>query len=188
MIAANKTNSVTEKTRELLIYIANQLQDKPNYGATLLNKAFYFIDSVSYLKRREPISSFLYEKQKNGPTPKPSQLLSLRDELCENGDITIVEKERFGFIQKKLIAKRPSNNELFSKDEIILIDEVLKNICDISATDISDFSHQFMAWKYARDREELPLFTYLLTYKTASENDRNWANSKLNQRVTMSNY
>lgn len=181
------TSPVNDKTRELLVYIANQLQDKPNYGSTLLNKAFYFIDSVSYLKTKKPISSFSYEKQKNGPTPKPSQFLGLRNQLCESGDVMIVEKERFGFTQKKLIAKRPSDNSYFSTDEIVLIDEVLQNISDISATDISEFSHQFMAWKYAGDREALPFFTYLLTNKTASENDRIWALSKISKRVSVSN-
>jgi len=35
---------MSAKTTELVIYIADQLKDNPNYGATLLNKALYYTD------------------------------------------------------------------------------------------------------------------------------------------------
>ncbi|HEY5749664.1 MAG TPA: type II toxin-antitoxin system antitoxin SocA domain-containing protein [Chryseolinea sp.] len=73
------------------------------------------------------------------------------------------------------MAKREPNLNVFSVEEIGIIDDVLSQIGDFSGTQISEISHRFPAWKAAADREELPLYTFLLSSKTPSDSDIEWA-------------
>lgn len=164
------------KTKELILYISSRLKDRPNYGATLLNKSLYFIDSMSYLKKGKPITDFGYIKQQFGPTPKPSQFLSIRDEMVANEDLEVSSTTYFGRGQTKYVAKREPLINVFDKDELVTITDVLENICDANAIDISEYSHRFLAWEFANDKELLPLFTFLLTSKEPETGDYAWAN------------
>lgn len=167
------------KTKELILYIASRFELKVNYGSTLLNKCLYFIDNVSYLKARKPVSDLTYVKQTHGPTPEPGLLLSLRDALVSADDLEIREVEFFGRVQKRWIAKRKPNMEKFSKEEILLIDNIIANVEDLTGSQVSEFSHQFPAWQAAVDREELPFYTFLLSSKNPSANDIDWAKAAI---------
>jgi hypothetical protein len=171
------------KTKELILYIANRLSSKHNYGLTLLNKSLYFIDSISYLKRGKSISDFTFVKQAFGPTPEPRHFLSLRDMMVESGEIEITESEFFGRLQKRLTARREPKVDVFNVEEIVIIDNVLSNIEDFNGAQISEMSHQFPAWKAAADREELPLFTFLLSSKTPSDSDIEWAKAAIEECI-----
>jgi hypothetical protein len=172
-------NSKYQKTKELIVYVAYKLASESNYGAILLNKALYFIDNVSYLKRGKPVSDFRYIKQKNGPTPEPSTFLSLRDELISDGILISQEKEYFGRIQKKLIAIREPLFDLFDKEEIILIDEIISEVSQFNGAQISDITHQYPSWQVAKSKEELPYYTFLLSSKVPTPSDIAWAKEEI---------
>jgi hypothetical protein len=167
------------KTKELMIFLAFRLGEKSNYGATLLNKALYFVDNMHYLKTGSPVSSFTYIKQEFGPTPEPALFLSLKDELIASNDMSLVENDFFGRVQKKLIANREPNWSLFTPDEVSKIDEVITEIADLNGSEVSELSHQFPAWQAAADREELPFYTFLLSFKTPSDSDIAWAMNEI---------
>ena len=168
-----------KKTIELVVYIASKLNDKPNYGSTLLGKALYFIDSVNYLKTGKPITELTYIKQEKGPTPNPNKFLSIRDALVANGDLEKIEMDYFGRTQQKFIAKREPNINVFTKEEIFLIDGVLESICDHNATEISELSHLFLAWNIAENKEELPFHSFLLDIEDPTDKDLEWANKEI---------
>jgi hypothetical protein len=163
------------KTVELIIYISSKLKDKPTYGATLLGKSLCLIDSMNFLKTGHPITDFSYIKQERGPTPNPSQFLPIRDRLVKSGDLEMIEAQYFGRTQNKFVAKREPKIDVFNKDEIYLIDEVLESICDLNATQVSNMSHEFIAWIFAKDKEELPFYTFLLTQADPELEDYAWA-------------
>ena len=171
--------STNAKTRELLLYVADRLKDLPNYGATLLNKVLYFIDHTNYLVKGHPISNLGYVKQDFGPTPKPSQFLPLKKSLIDNDEMTEIRSDFFGLVQKKCLPKRKPNTDVFDKDEIILIDQVITVVATHNASSISEISHRFLAWKLAENMEELPFYTFLLTSKVPTENDLSWAKSEI---------
>jgi len=167
------------KTKELIVLLAFRLGKKSNYGATLLNKALYFVDNIYYLKKGAPISELRYVKQEFGPTPDPALFLVLKDQLLDSNDLSLVESEFFGRIQKKLMANREPAWNLFSADEIAQIDEVVADIADLNGSEVSEFSHQFPAWQAAADREPLPFYTFLLSFKTPSDSDISWAMNEI---------
>ena len=68
---------MSEKTTELIIYIAEQLKDSPNYGAILLNKSLYYTDLMQYLTNGNTITDFQYIHQEKGPTPEPGRFMTL---------------------------------------------------------------------------------------------------------------
>ncbi len=176
-----KTYTPSKKTPELIIYIASKLQEKPNYGATLLGKSLCLIDSMNYLKKGVPISDLKYIKQAFGPTPEPSHFLSIRDRLVANKELEKISTLYFGRAQIKFIAKRKPNIDVFEKDEIVLINDVLESISDSSATEISDYTHQFIAWIFANNKEELPFYTFLLTHTEPDSKDYQWANKAIKE-------
>lgn len=169
----------SEKTRELILYVTEKLKDEPTYGATLLNKALYFIDNISYLNSGKPISELRYIKQEHGPTPRPKDFLPLREDMVAEGELREEKMDFFGRVQKKYIPQRTSNTEFFSKEEVMLIDNVLSKICKANATDISEFTHTFLAWQLAEHMEELPYFTFLLTSTEPAPADIEWANTQI---------
>lgn len=178
---STRNENSAAKTKELILYISSRLKDKPNYGATLLNKALYFIDSMNYLKRGKAITDFKYIKQEFGPTPAPSQFLSIRDEMMINNDLEVISTPYFGRTQTKYVAKREPAINVFDKEELVTIADVLESICDKGAVEISEISHNFLAWELARDKEEIPLYTFLLTSKEPDTEDYKWAEDSIDK-------
>lgn len=179
MLHNKPTSRVDTKTEELVIYLLNKGKSKSNFGATLLNKALYFIDNTHYLKTGTPISSFKYHAQDFGPTPNPYQFLSLKDDLLERDVVTQEEGVHFGRILKRLSPNRPANIAEFTADEIDLINSVFDEVCEWNAKEISDITHNYPSWKAADStiREELPFHTFLLTSQEPSKEDIEWAKS-----------
>lgn len=170
---------VSQKTKELVIYIAEKLKDNPNYGAVLLNKALYYIDNVCYLKEYKTVSDFKYIRQQNGPTPKPNQFLALKQGLIDSGEMEEVKVDFFGKIQKRCVAKREADVSFFDENELVLIEQVLNNLADHNATSISNVTHGLMAWDFAGDKEELPFYTFMLSSAPPKESDIVWAKSQI---------
>lgn len=167
------------KTEELIIYIASRLQERANYGSILLGKSLYFIDSMSYLKKGQPISDLEYIKQELGPTPQPAKYLSIRNKLELTGELEKVETDYFGRKQIRHIAKREPDIEVFEKDELVLINDVIESIGDKSAKDLSDYTHTFVSWIVANNMEQLPFYSFLLTNKEPESNDYEWAENAI---------
>jgi hypothetical protein len=170
-------NSYTppEKTVELVIYVSYRLKDKHTYGSTLLNKSLCLIDCMSYLRTGKPITDLKYIRQKFGPIPEPRKFLSIRDNLINGGELEKITTTYFGKTQHKYIAKREPKVDIFEKEEIFLIDEVIDSLCDQTATEISDYTHEFISWKFADQDEELPLYTFLLGRTEPELKDYDWA-------------
>jgi hypothetical protein len=166
---------MSAKTTELIIYISEQLKDTPNFGATLLNKSLYYIDLMHYLSKESTLTDFQYVNQDKGTTPEPRRFMKLLDLLVENGDIEIVQVPFFNYKQKKILPKRPANIKVFEAEEIVLINDVLKKMGELSAKEASDLTHELIAWKFSNRMEPLPNFTFLLTAKDPEFEDYEWA-------------
>jgi hypothetical protein len=172
---------ISLKTVELIIYITAKWRDKPKCGAIHLNKALCLSDVFSYRQTGKQITNLTYIKQEFGPTPNPRQFLPIRNFLIEQGDAELLDVHYFGQVQKRLVPKRPPNLELFTKDEIVLIDQVLEEIAEKSATDLSDYTHRMLAYNFADEKEELPLFSFLLTSVDPEPEDYEWAEKTIKE-------
>lgn len=185
MLNANSNLSEKEKTTNLILYIAHKMCEEKGFGATVLNKVLYYVDNLSYLERGKPISGFTYIKQDRGATPAPRLFMPLKKEMIDNELAMEIEVNHFGRIQKRLIAKVDAQLNLFSSEEIALIDRIIEEFNGTNATIVSTVNHKELAWEFASDREELPPYTYLLTKAPIEEEDIEWAHKMIDEYETL---
>jgi transcriptional regulator with XRE-family HTH domain len=132
-----------EKFKEVLLYILNKVGSKPNIGETVIYKLLYFIDFDYYEKYEEQLIGATYIKNTYGPTPK--EFGKIAEKMQEN-DLVKVKDEYFQYPQTKYLPKRPADLTRFSATEIKLIDEVLDKLSDMTAKQISEYSHNDVPW------------------------------------------
>lgn len=168
------TPTQDEKARQAILYVSRKMETAAGFGSVLLNKVLYFMDHTQYVKTGETITGFSYIKQLRGPTPNPAQFLPLKNDMVEKREIREKSVEKFGFIQKRVIAIAHADVSKFAPEEIALMDEVIETFMDVSATAASDLTHDMLAWKIAVLKEELPHFTYLLSQADLTDEDLRW--------------
>lgn len=140
------------KFKQVVLYVLNKVGEKPNFGETVLHKLLYFIDFDYYEKFEESLMGGTYLKNDYGPTS--DDLAPLINEMLERGEIETITSERFGYPQKKYLARTNSNLDILSEREIGHIDEVLARLAGKSATELKQHSHEDMPWKSARYHKE----------------------------------
>lgn len=168
-----------EKFENLILYIVSKVPNPVKLGAVRLRKILYFADSINYLRKGEPITGATYIKWTGGPVPRefPSSL----DRLQRDG--AIVEKpgqHPLGHPMKFYYALKEPNYELFQPEEISLVDDLIREICDeFTAEGISEASHT-RAWELADVGEELPYYTVFVTrFGEVDEATIEWAKERI---------
>ena len=180
--------NIDEKTVQMFLYICSKTKDSEKFGATHLNKTFWFSDSVHYVRHRKPISSLGYIKQNEGPMPKTREFLAIRSHLLATKSVVMEEVPYFGFTQKRLVPIVDYDLSLFSGEEISIIDGIIERVQEMTATELSQWTHEFPAWQAARYMEEIPLFAYVLTSREPSAEEIAIARQHINDyRRTKSN-
>ncbi|MFB6319968.1 Panacea domain-containing protein [Saccharicrinis sp. FJH54] len=170
-----RTQNPQIRTIELFIYIADKLKNVETYGATMLNKAFYYIDNYNYLRTGHPITNFTYIKQDHGPTPNPYQFLSLKEKLISEGKIYEESKDHHGYIQRKCLTSLKANTSVFDENEMELIDNLLNELKGYNASELSEITHTHPSWQIAMDKEELPFYSFFVTKVEPGDEDIDWA-------------
>jgi hypothetical protein len=149
------------KLAELILYISKMSQDDPRFGATKLNKILFFSDFSQYRKRRKSITDDTYQRLENGPAPK--HLVPVRDRLIAKKSLAIQNVSYYGKKQARPVALRDADLSLFKAEEIALVDAVIKAFWHKDGTDVSLLSHDFIGWRVAKNREEIPYSVALVT-------------------------
>lgn len=162
-----------DRLRELILYVCRLSEDDPSFGATKLNKLLFFIDFAAYKKFGESISRVEYVRLDNGPAPQVMQ--PLREEMVELGDMVIAERDYYGHTQKKPYALREPRLSDFTADQVVIIQDVVKRYADRSARDLSEKSHEFVGWKYARTGHPIPYSAALLEDREPTEEEKAFA-------------
>jgi transcriptional regulator with XRE-family HTH domain len=132
-----------QKFREVLLYILNKVGSRPNVGQTVIYKLLYFIDFNYYEMYEEQLIGATYKKNRYGPTPLEfGKVVS-----STGGDIEKVKSDYFTYPQTKYLATRTADLSLLTANEIKVIDSVIEKLSDLSARQISDYSHGDVPWK-----------------------------------------
>ena len=114
--------------KELIHYICWKVADPSKLGATKLNKALWFADTIAYRANGRPMTNSAYVKRQFGPVPK--RILPVLEQLRAEGKILIRERPYFNHTKRDFIALQPANETMFSEEERHIIDLVLSAICD----------------------------------------------------------
>lgn len=132
------------KFREVLLYVLNKVGAKPNVGETVLYKLLYFIDFDHYERYEEQLVGATYKKNKYGPTPL--EFGKVAERMIEAGELQKLPDKFFSYPQTKYLPLRRPDLSLFSGREIEVIDRVLDRLSDLTAAQISEYSHNDVPW------------------------------------------
>jgi transcriptional regulator with XRE-family HTH domain len=133
-----------QKFKEVLIYILNNVGAKPNIGETVIYKLLYFIDFDYYEKYEEQLIGATYLKNKYGPTPL--EFRKIADQMAAKGEIIEVKDKYFEYPQRKYLPLRRPNLSILRGSEIEVIDDVLCRLSDMTARQITEYSHNDVPW------------------------------------------
>ena len=167
-----------DKFKELVLYIAEKCTDDPTLGATKLNKILYFADFYAYGESGVPITGATYVKLPRGPVPR--QLVSVREELSNTGDICMRKDIYHGYPQERMIPIRGANLDLFMAKEIALVDDIIQKLWGINAANISDYTHRLAGWRIAADGDDIPYESVFISDEGLTEDDINRAKELIN--------
>lgn len=166
---------MTDLLKELTHYICWKVED-PTLGATKLNKALWFSDTIAYRVSGRSITSTEYVKRQFGPAPR--RILPVLKDLESERKIAIRQRQRFSYMQKEFVALQPASGTAFSEEERDIIDQVVAWICnEHTASSISELSHDGI-WEAAEEGEEIPMLAVLgASEGEITDADKAWADS-----------
>lgn len=142
-----------ERLRHLLLYVLEKCGGKPNLGETVLYKLLYFIDFEAVEILGRPLTGMSYVKLQYGPVPRKCEYESVTKEMTEKGELKIFSHEFYGKPQKRYVALREPNIEVFTKTEEALINRNLNQLSDMKAGEITHYVHGDIPWKKTPDGE-----------------------------------
>lgn len=143
----------TQRFRELIVYISKKCEQDQNFGATKLNKILYYADFRAFSRFGLPLTGVMYQRLPKGPAPKA--LPPIRQELVSEGAIRVDYVNVGPYEQHRTIALREPVLEHFTKDELLLVDEVISELWRQNANEVSNASHD-VRWRVLRHKDPIP--------------------------------
>jgi uncharacterized phage-associated protein len=142
-----------EKFKQVFLYVLQQVGAKTNVGETVLYKLLYFIDFDFYEKHEEQLMGLTYIKNTHGPTPR--EFKAVVDEMVATGLVDKVKAKHFTFTHKKYLPVLKPDLSQLNGAELAMVNSVLDRYSDLSATQLSELSHEDTPWRLAKDRENI---------------------------------
>jgi len=167
-----------ERLRELILYISDRSAFDPNFGRTKLNKILYFADFVSFRERGKPITGAKYMRWEHGPMPR--HLKPITDKMVHDGELDEQSRDSYIHTQQRFIPKRKARTEIFNEEELLLVDAIIKELEDDTATDVSIKTHG-RVWKITSNGDPIPYEAAFVSDAGLTEGAFEWA-SKLIQK------
>lgn len=166
----SKPTLQVKKFKNTLLYFLERCAGKPNVGETVLYKLLYFSDFNYYELYEEHLSGARYRKLPFGPVPH--RLDSIINQMIETGEIERIKVPYFDKVQTKYIPLVSADLKTINGAEKKVIDKVIEQFGDWSATAISNYSHKDMPWLATKEGEEINY--ELAFYRDAPYSVRNY--------------
>ena len=141
------------KFKNVLLYILERCAGKPNVGETVLYKLLYFADFNYYELYEEHLTGAKYHKLPYGPVPQ--KLDTIIGQMIEKGQLQRVKTEYHGYPQTRYLPLQKADLTELRASEKEIIDRVLEQMSDWSASAISNYSHKDMPWLASKEGEEI---------------------------------
>jgi len=141
------------KFKNVLLYILERCAGKPNVGETVLYKLLYFSDFNYYELYEEHLTGAKYRKLPYGPVPQ--KIDTIIGQMMEKGLIQRIKTEYFDKMQTRYIPLVKADLTELKASEKEMIDKVIEQMSDWSASAISSYSHKDMPWIASKEGEEI---------------------------------
>ena len=158
------------KFKNVLLYILERCAGKPNVGETVLYKLLYFSDFNYYELYEEHLTGAKYRKLPYGPVPQ--KLDTIIGQMMEKGMIQRIKTEYYDKMQTRYIPLAKADLTELKASEKEVIDKVIEQMSDWSASAISSYSHKDMPWLASKEGEEMNY--ELVFYRDAPFSVRNY--------------
>lgn len=142
-----------EKFKNVLLYILEKCAGKPNVGETVLYKLLYFSDFNYYELYEEHLTGAKYRKLPFGPVPQ--KLDTIINQMIEKEQLQRIKTEYHGYPQTRYLPLEKSDLTKLKASEKEIIDRVIEQMSDWSASAISSYSHKDMPWLASKEGEEI---------------------------------
>jgi transcriptional regulator with XRE-family HTH domain len=141
------------KFKNVLLYIMERCAGKPNVGETVLYKLLYFSDFNYYELYEEHLTGANYRKLPYGPVPQ--KLDTIIGQMIESEQIKRIKTAYFDKIQTRYIPLAKADLTELKASEKEVIDKVIEQLSDWSASAISNYSHKDIPWIASKEGEEI---------------------------------
>lgn len=145
------------KLRELILYLAIKSEADPRFSASKLDKLLFACDFASYRLLGSSITGHSYRKLEHGPALEV--LVLVLEKMKQDGDCVEIIRDHFGYRQKRVMANRPPDVSCLAAQELYLADQIVADLWESSASQVSELSHDFISWKVAAHGEVIPYET-----------------------------
>lgn len=157
-----------QRLRELIVYIGHGYLEAERFGFTKLNKTLYHSDFRAYERLGLPLTGVSYVARKKGPAPK--SIVPVLNELIFEGAVRLERRPAGRRIQKRAVPNRRAYTELFTGDELEIVDSVIRELWSQSADQVSDASHD-VRWRTLRLNDRIPYEAVYLSDDPISDED-----------------
>lgn len=165
------------KLNNVLLYLLERCAGKPNVGETVLYKLLYFSDFNYYELYEEQLTGITYRKLPYGPVPQ--KLETILKQMIDEGKLQVVNTTYHGYSQTRYLPLEKADLTQFKASEKEVIDHVIEQMSDWSATVISNYSHKDMPWLASKEGENINY--ELVFYREAPYSIRNYDDETENQ-------
>lgn len=142
-----------EKFKAMIHYIISRCESNDNLGRVVLYNLLYFSDFDNYEKYEEPITGETYLRKTMGPVPV--HFLNAINILIDEGKIKQSQEVVINYTKFKYSSLKKPNIELFSDNEIQVIDDTINRISHLYSEQISEYSHGDIPWRLANEGDEI---------------------------------
>jgi transcriptional regulator with XRE-family HTH domain len=146
-------NLQVDKFKNVLLYILERCAGKPNVGETVLYKLLYFIDFNYYEIYEEQLTGATYRKLPYGPVPQ--KLDTIITQMISQNQLQRVKTEYYNLPQTRYLPLVKADLTLLKASEKEVIDRVIEQMSDWSATAISNYSHKDLPWEVTDEGKDI---------------------------------
>ena len=158
-----------ERLRQLILFIAGRSRNVRRFGATKLNKILFYSDFLSFARYGRPITNTPYQKRPYGPVP--SVIEEVKDEMVADKEIDLVNEGSPPYVNRRVFPLQEANIDAYFEPHVVaLVDEVIEMLSDLSASEVSELSHDF-AWQVADDYQPIPYEAVFIYDRELSERE-----------------
>jgi uncharacterized phage-associated protein len=159
------------KLQELVLFIAEQTKDDPDFGRTKLAKVLYYSDFEAYRQHGESLTGATYERREHGPFPRQ---LRTAEEALQRAGRAYLTTGQDEFDPKRILPCPGARADLsaFDKAPLARVAHWIGRIQPLTARQASDWSHEEPGWQLAAvDRAEIPLHTARISRRAPTKHD-----------------
>lgn len=157
------------KFAELVLYISSKLDNDQYLGGVKLNKVLYFSDFTCFGLHGRTITGMEYQHLPEGPAPRA--MFPIQQRMVQAGILRIDPTPIYKHVQNRPRPLRDADMSYFSEQEIAIVDRWIERLRPMTASQVSDFSHETFGWMTTVDGETIDPRTVFIAWKTPSASD-----------------